>query len=404
MYTRLLNFLCCPQCQGTLEVFPLANAPTDADSEVEISEGLLYCERAHWFPVVRGIPRMLPDALGEHWETVKPLLPATLPPVLQPVMEAARAFSGRINYDQQTRENFSHEWDNHDLGGSTWGMKLADRVEWFFVSPLRIPVEELKGKVMLDAGCGNGSQSVAYTALGLEVIAVDLSSGLEHGHAFRNMHKGADPSRVHFVQANLQRPPLRPVCLDIIHSAGVLHHTPDTLQTFRALRPLLKTGGTFYVWLYKYEKLVTPVVDTLRVVTTRVPPRQFARVAGLMAVPFIGFCKAVNGLGVRKYPVMSRREAALALMDIFGAPYAYYHTYEEVTGWYKAAGFTEMWPCNDDRRGFGVCGRLPATGEESGRQQKSASGSEPEASPVSAAAAGGGATLEAAASTQGGKF
>ena len=29
---------------------------------------------------------------------------------------------------------------------------------------------------MLDAGCGNGSQSVAYTALGLEVIAVDLSS------------------------------------------------------------------------------------------------------------------------------------------------------------------------------------------------------------------------------------
>lgn len=26
-------------------------------------------------------------------------------------------------------------------------------------------------------------------------------------------------------------------------------------------------------------------------------------------------------------------------------------------GFYKAAGFGEVWPCNDGRRGFGVCGR-----------------------------------------------
>ncbi|HZH30331.1 MAG TPA: methyltransferase domain-containing protein [Pyrinomonadaceae bacterium] len=365
MYTRLLNYLCCPYCQGSLEVFPLANA---ADSPEEITEGLLSCNGSHWFPVVRGVPRMLPDALAEHWETLKPLLPDPLLPALQPVVETARSFAGDVNYDQQTRENFSHEWDNHDLGGKTWTMTLSDRVEWFFLNPLRLPLEELKGKVMLDAGCGNGSQSVAYTALGLEVIAVDLSSGLEHGQAFRHRHEGADPARVHFVQGNLQQPPLKPATLDIIHSAGVLHHTPDTLQTFRALRPLLKAGGTFYVWLYKYEKLVTPVVDTLRVVTTRVSPRRFSKIADLMAVPFIGFCKAVNGLGVRKYPAMNRREAALALMDIFGAPYAFHHSYEEVVGWYEAAGFTQMWPCNDDRRGFGVCGRLPGEGGENRNQ------------------------------------
>ncbi|HEX8128767.1 MAG TPA: methyltransferase domain-containing protein [Pyrinomonadaceae bacterium] len=396
MYTRLLNFLCCPHCQGSLEVFPLSTAP---GSPEEITEGLLSCTGAHWFPVVRGIPRMLPDALAEHWETLRPLLPEPLPSALQSVVETARSFAGEgVNYDRQTRENFSHEWDNHDLGGTTWGMKLSDRVEWFFLNPLRIPAEELKGKVMLDAGCGNGSQSVAYTALGLEVIAVDLSSGLEHGQAYRHRHQGADPARVHFVQANLQQPPLKPATLDIIHSAGVLHHTPDTLQTFRTLRPLLKAGGTFYVWLYKYEKLVTPVVDTLRTVTTRVPPRQFSKIADLMAVPFIGFCKAVNGLGVRKYPTMSRREAALALMDIFGAPYAYYHTYEEVTGWYKAAGFTEMWPCNDDRRGFGVCGRLPDAGEGARTQEESAPERE-------AASPGSQATLHgAAASRQGGQF
>ena len=195
------------------------------------------------------------------------------------------------------------------------------------------------------------------------MIAVDLSSGLEKGYAYRRLHSGADPTRVHFVQADLQRPPLAPNSVDIIHSAGVLHHTPDTLTTFRALRPLLRPGGTFYIWLYKYEKWVTPIVNSIRVVSTKIPPAGFARIADLMALPFIGFCKTVNALGIREYPKMSQREAALALMDIFGAPYAYYHSYDEVLGWYKVAGFGDVWPCNDGRRGFGVCGRDGASAE-----------------------------------------
>ncbi len=355
MHLRLLDLLRCPSCQSSLKCIPLG--PEQAGPEGEVSRGLLQCSTCeHWFPIVRGIPRMLPDAILEHWTTISGLIPVPLPESLQLLTE--RVNSNRITYDQQTRENFSYEWENHELGGTTWGMQLADRVKWFFLEPLRIPRADLQGKVMLDAGCGNGSQSVAYTELGLEVVAVDLSSGLEHGHAYRHVHSGADPARVHFVQGDLQRPPLAPGSVDIIHSAGVLHHTPDTLQTFRALRPLLRQGGTFYVWLYKYENWVTPVVNGIRTVTTRLSPRNFARIAQLMAIPFIAFCKTVNALRIRSYEKMTRREAALALMDIFGAPYAYYHSFDEVAEWYRAAGFTEVWSCNEGRRGFGVCGRF----------------------------------------------
>lgn len=357
MYLRLLDFLRCPSCQSSLRSVALESLPSENG---EITSGLLNCDGcAQWFPIVRGIPRMLPDALQEHWSTLQPLIPQPTPDSLRQLIESVNS-NRSVSYHQQTRENFSHEWDNHALGGKTWGMELSDRVRWFFLEPLRIPEVELRGKVMLDAGCGNGSQSVAYTEQGLEVIAVDLSSGLEHGYAYRRLHAGAAQAKVHFVQADLQRPPLAPASLDIIHSAGVLHHTPDTLQTFRALRPLLRPGGTFYVWLYKYEKWVTPVVNSIRAVSTRIPPAAFARVAQLLAIPFIGFCKTVNALGIRAYSSQTRREAALALMDIFGAPYAYYHTFEEVAEWYKAAGFGEIWPCNDGRRGFGVCGRLSA--------------------------------------------
>ncbi len=358
MYLRLLDFLRCPSCQSRLTSVALDSEPLEDGGE--ITSGLLHCVGcAQWFPVVRGIPRMLPDALQEHWATLRTHIPQPAPESVRPLIESLNS-PRSISYDQQTRENFSYEWDNHELGGKTWGMKLSDRVQWFFLEPLRIPAAELRGKVMLDAGCGNGSQSVAYTEHGLEVIAVDLSSGLEHGYAYRRLHAGADPAKVHFIQGDLQRPPLAPASLDIIHSAGVLHHTPDTLQTFRALRPLLRPGGTFYVWLYKYEKWVTPLVNSIRAVSTRIPPAAFARVAQLFAIPFIGFCKTVNALGIRTYPTQSRREAALALMDIFGAPYAYYHSFEEVAEWYKAAGFGEIWSSNDGRRGFGVCGRLSA--------------------------------------------
>jgi hypothetical protein len=54
---------------------------------------------------------------------------------------------------------------------------------------------------------------------------------------------------------------------------------------------------------------------------------------------------------------MTRREAALALMDIFGAPYAHYHSFAEVSDWFRTEGLDEVWTCNETRRGFGVCGR-----------------------------------------------
>ncbi len=369
MYLRLLEFLRCPSCRAELTCIALKTQSEGRGGE--IITGLLQCSGDHWFPIVRGVPRMLPDAIQEHWPAIQPLVPQPLPASLEPLLANLKSQKA-VSYHQATRENFSHEWDHHELGGKTWGMELKDRVQWFFLDPLRISKDELRGKLMLDAGCGNGSQSVAYTTLGLEVIAVDLSSGLEKGYAYRQLHAGAHPERVHFVQGDLQHPPLAPHILDIIHSAGVLHHTPDTLTTFRALRPLLRPGGTFYVWLYKYEKIVTPVVNSLRAFSTKISPASFARIADLMALPFIGFCKTVNALGIRDYSKMNRRESALALMDIFGAPYAYYHSYDEVLGWYKSEGFGEVWPCNDGRRGFGVCGRDGAeTMSQAGQQQSS---------------------------------
>lgn len=352
MRVRLLDLLCCPDCRKELQLLNFAEV------DGEITDGVLFCENEHFFPIVGGIPRMLSNSFADHWPSTKEKAPTPLPAALENIITRLDLNSPAVTFDSATKANFSNEWDNHVIGDRTWTMELSDRVEWFFLDPVRIPPGELSGKLLLDAGCGNGSQSVAYTAFGLEVVAVDLSTGLEKGYAYRNKHEGAKPDNVHFVQADLQKPPLKEDSVDIIHSAGVLHHTPDTEKTFRMLSPLLKKDGRFYIWLYKYEKVVTPIVNSMRWVTTRIPAPLFAKIASITAVPFIGFCWTVNKLGIRRYETPSRREAALAVHDIFGAPYAHYHDFDEVSGWFESVGITEYWPCNDDRRGFGVCGRL----------------------------------------------
>ena len=363
MYQRLLDLLRCPTCHGKLDLELLVAEETEFGSE--ISEGLLHCGDQHWFPVVGGIPRMLPDSLAAHWEGLAGHLGADAPPAVRSLSDRMRrGGQGTADYDRRTSENFSLEWQHHEVGDKTWGMDLDDRVQWFFLDSIHIPVDELDGKVMLDAGCGNGSQSVAYTRFGHEVVALDLSSGLESGQRFRHLLPGARPDRVHFVQGDLQSPPLASKQFDIIHSAGVLHHTPNTEATYRRLTPLLRPGGTFYIWLYKHEAVVTPVVNSIRALTTRLPPAAFARVATCMAIAFQLFCRATTATGIRAYPPVSRREAALALMDIFGAPYAHYHSFDEVKGWYRSVGFDEVWDCNESRRGFGACGRLPQVADE----------------------------------------
>jgi SAM-dependent methyltransferase len=300
---------------------------------------------------------MLPDALREHWRTLEAALKDSSAELLRHLQEGRPQLNS--GYDERTRANFSHEWEFHEIGDRTWGMNLEDRIKWYFLDTIGLPKDQLAGKIMLDAGCGNGSQSVGYTQFGLEVVALDLSSGLEHGHVFRHRYPKARARSVHFVQADLQRPPLKAHCFDIIHSVGVLHHTPNTKKTFDTLCPLLREGGRFYVALYKYEPFVTPLVNTIRAVTTRIPSPLFTRIAKLMAVPFQVFRSAVSALGIRKYSRASRREAALALMDIFGAPYAHYHSFTEVKQWYDAHGFEETWKCGDYRRDFGVCGSKP---------------------------------------------
>jgi SAM-dependent methyltransferase len=108
-----------------------------------------------------------------------------------------------------------------------------------------------KGKRVLEIGCGIGMDTMNFARAGARVTAVDLSStSLEV--ARRRAEVFALGDRIDFVEADVERLgdflPLEPY--DLVHSFGVIHHTPDPEAALRALRLYVAVDGTLKVMVY----------------------------------------------------------------------------------------------------------------------------------------------------------
>jgi len=356
MHERLMEFLVCPQCRGELKLHALALTSGQQD---EVETGLLRCGAAHVYPIVRGIPRMLPDSIAEYagaFQECRFQMNAILP--AEEIERLAR--SGRkVRYDRRTKQNFSLEWQSFKTAEGTWTMTPEDQVQSYLVNPLR-SVDAMDvigdGALLFDAGCGPGLPSLGYAELGFEVIALDLSTGLEHGERVRRERPQHVRGRVHFVQGDLFNPPIRFGIADIVSSLGVISSTPSTKDGFDSIARVLKQDAVFSVWVYSHEPGVTELVNTLRVVTTRIPSPLFAGIATAAAPAFQAFCWFADKTGLRPYGRLSRGAARIALMDIFGAPFVHSHTFEEVDGWFREHGFARAAKVAVSRRGFGAIG------------------------------------------------
>ncbi|HUQ86863.1 MAG TPA: class I SAM-dependent methyltransferase [Vicinamibacterales bacterium] len=148
----------------------------------------------------------------------------------------------------QTSTSFGFKWNKQP----DWGFKPGHtEVVWsiwkdFFGWDGPAELERLmRGKVVLDAGCGAGTALNQFVDYPAALAAVDISEAIHACHA----RFGSRPN-IQFAQADLTELPFRDGAFDVIWSAGVLHHTPDTFQSLKALRRHLKPGGRMIVYVY----------------------------------------------------------------------------------------------------------------------------------------------------------
>gem|GEM_PF-147794 len=261
-------------------------------------------------------------------------------------------------------DSFGYQWQEF----STTQL-LPDFAEWNFLRKTGLRVEDLRGKLVLDVGCGMGRFAEVATRWGARVIGVDLSAAAEV--AVRNLEGRG------FIafQADVLALPFAPETFDCIYSIGVLHHTPNCEKAFKNLPQYLKPGGSIAIWLYSGYNNWYRFSDQWRKITHRIPVgtlHSFFRVAvpclywldrGLRAVPLVG--RPLAGIIHHIVPVSRNRNPRIRVLDTldwYSPKYQSKHTYEQVFRWFESCGLEALTVADIS---IGVKGRKPLARTES---------------------------------------
>jgi ubiquinone/menaquinone biosynthesis C-methylase UbiE len=135
---------------------------------------------------------------------------------------------------------------------ATWWDPLADSDpayrDWFLEQQKDVlAMARVKGRMVLDAGCGRGRATVAAALAGAaEVVGVDISTQmLDLAREAAETARVAD--RVSFRQAGLEQLPLEDGTFDIAFLLEILLHLADPVATLGELHRVLRPGGVLMV-------------------------------------------------------------------------------------------------------------------------------------------------------------
>ena len=218
MRETLLSILCCPETGEDLALEVKKNGPNG-----DILEGILKSPSGRVYPIINGVPRF-----------------AKLP---------------EDSLESQTIRAFGREWAYFN---NYQGYMNSKELCFEFLHPLN--EQALKGKTILELGCGGGRWLERIAECGPElVVGIDLSSSVEQA-----VERAKKYSNVEVIQANILKLPVKKV-FDLAVSLGVMHHLPEPPEGLRSGLKVIKPEGILAVWMYSkegneiYLRLVKPL-------------------------------------------------------------------------------------------------------------------------------------------------
>lgn len=312
MNRALLQWLVCPGCRGRLTL------SADSLREDEVISGSLTCAPCRLtYPIARGIPR----------------------------------FVDASNYTS----NFGFQWNRFartQLDSANGTTISRDR----FTAQTGWRDRALRGRLVLDCGCGSGRFAEIALSLGATLVAIDYSTAVD---ACRE-NLGHDPN-LHLVQADLYRLPFADGTFDAVYSLGVLQHTPDVERAFTSVARQVRPGGAIVVDIYprSWKDWLHPRT-VLRPLTVRVPHDRLFAMIERTAPALLRISQAIGRVPVagpvlqRAVPVANytgvyplnesqlREWAVLDTFDWLGPKYDTPQTADALRAWARQAGLDDV--------------------------------------------------------------
>lgn len=144
----------------------------------------------------------------------------------------------------------------YEMSGDRLRQYAAEQIDWCrrnsTLMGVEVPLADLDGKVVLNIGCGAGTETLTLALSGAQCIAMDITREAARAADIILDRLGGGLA----FQGDARFIPLKNSAVDIVYSSGVLHHSSDIEKSIAEILRVLKPGGTAYLMLYAKWSIV----------------------------------------------------------------------------------------------------------------------------------------------------